>query len=101
MERKRNPGSTPPLAEACIANRGSAGPVKRQQSLPHIAVKGGIRPVDHARNQTMLERIDMNVVDMAGEVAVVADGVLPEPSLPQAVFADMIVWKRRPRCGHA
>jgi hypothetical protein len=29
----------------------------------------------------------VDVIDMTGEVAVIADGVLPEPALPQRIFA--------------
>ena len=35
----------------------------------------------------MFDRIEMDIVDMPGEIAVVADGVLPEPSLPKREIA--------------
>src|ERR1700757_216704 len=74
---QRNPGSVSRLAEACLADRGVAGPVPRQQSPPYVTVKRRGRPVGDARGQTMFERIDMDVVDMAREIALVADRVLP------------------------
>jgi hypothetical protein len=35
----------------------------------------------------MLDRVDMNVIDVAPEIILVANGVLPIAPLPDAVFA--------------
>ena len=45
-------------------------------------VKTGIRPIRNARNQTMLDRIPMNVIHMAIEIVLIRDPMRPEPSLP-------------------
>jgi hypothetical protein len=39
-------------------------------------------PIADAGYQTMLYRIDVNVIDVTLEIALVANGVLPEPPLP-------------------
>lgn len=46
-----------------------------------------MRPIADTRYQTVFDGIEMNVVDVAGEIVVVADGVLPEPALPQRQIA--------------
>src|SRR3546814_7554613 len=47
-----------------------------------MAMERRIRPVHHARNQAMLERIDVHVIDVRLQVALVTDRVFPEPRLP-------------------
>ena len=49
-------------------------------------MKRGMRPIAHARDEAMLERIDMAVFDMARIIGFVADQMLPEPALPDAAF---------------
>jgi hypothetical protein len=60
-------------------------------------VKGGIRPVAHAFNKTVLHRIVMDIVNVPLEIAIVADGVFAEPSLPKCGFTVAMPGKRRPR----
>ena len=38
-------------------------------------------PVAHARHKAMLDRIEMNVIDMPREIAVIANGVLPRSAV--------------------
>ena len=40
-------------------------------------------PIAHALHQRMLDRIEMNVIDVPRKISFVADGVLPEPPLPK------------------
>ena len=49
-----------------------------------------MRPIDHARNMSMLYRIEVNVIDMPIEIGFVADGMLPITALPDSFlsFAD-------------
>ena len=49
--------------------------------------KRRVRPIACRTHQSVLYRIEMNVVEMRGEIAAVADCVLPEPSLPYALLA--------------
>ena len=57
-------------------------PIRRTPSLPDIPVKTGIRPIDDFAHQAMFDRIVMNVIDMIGKVALIAQDVLPIPLLP-------------------
>src|SRR5262245_41955661 len=45
-----------------------------------------MRPVSHATDKTVPERINVAIFDMAGVVRVVADQVLPKPALPNAAL---------------
>ena len=47
----------------------------------------GIRPLVRARNQFVANRIEMDVIKMATEIALVADGMLPKLALPYAASA--------------
>ncbi len=47
----------------------------------------------------MLHRVEVDVVEMAREVVVIADGVFPEPPLPQGVFALCIRLEQRVQSG--
>ena len=58
-------------------------PVIRQYPVFHVAMKRRIWPVAHALHPRMLDRIEMNVVNMPREVSFVADGMFPESSLPK------------------
>lgn len=69
---------------------GPTGPVSRQQAAPHIAMKAGKLPVTHALDQAMLQGVDMDVIDMCGEISLIADQVLPESSLPDIGFAFVV-----------
>ena len=46
-----------------------------------------MRPIRYARDMSMLQRIEMNVVDMALQIGVVANGVLPIATLPDALLS--------------
>jgi hypothetical protein len=39
------------------------------------------------RRQTVLDRVEMDVIHVGGEIAIIADRVLPVPPLPNAAFA--------------
>jgi hypothetical protein len=106
IERQRNPGTmvkfacrsrislcsiratlTFALAEACAILGGISGPIFRQYPVSHEAMKRRIRPIPHAGHEAVLHRIEVNVVDVAFEIGFVANGVLPEPSLPKRRFS--------------
>ena len=46
-----------------------------------------IRPIPHALDVAVLDRIEMNVIDMPREIAFIAERVLPIAPLPQAALA--------------
>ena len=46
-----------------------------------------MRPIAGARHQPVLHRIEVNVIGIPGEVALVADRVLPIQALPNPLFA--------------
>ena len=46
-----------------------------------------MRPIAHARDVAMFHRVDVHVIDVVGEVAFIANGVLPITALPDASFA--------------
>ena len=68
-------------------NRIVTGPILRIDAETNHAMKRGIRPIAHARDVAMLDRIEMDVIGMAREVGVVAQRVLPIAPLPDAAFA--------------
>ena len=49
-------------------------------------MKRGMRPIAHARDEAVLERIDIAVFDVARIISLVTNQVLPEPPLPNAAF---------------
>ena len=42
-----------------------------------------MRPIAHVAHETMFDRIEMDIIDVLGKVAFVANGVLPETLLPK------------------
>jgi len=46
-----------------------------------------MRPIADAGDQAVLDRIDIAVLDVAAEILIVADQMLPKPTLPDASFA--------------
>ena len=45
-------------------------------------MKCGMWPIARRCRQSMMDRVEVDVVEMCGEVAVVADQMFPKPSLP-------------------
>src|SRR5215467_1903234 len=48
-----------------------------------------VRPITDPRDVSMLHRIEVDVIDVTLEVSVVADCMLPKPSLPDSRFASL------------
>ena len=46
-----------------------------------------MRPIADAGDQAVLDRIDGAILDVAAEILIVADQMLPEPTLPDGAFA--------------
>lgn len=51
-------------------------------------------PICNSIHETMLERIDMHVIDEASEIPFVANRVLEESTLPDAMFALAFATRR-------
>ena len=45
-----------------------------------------MRPITDTRDMSVLHRIEMDIIDMPGEIVLVANGVLPESPLPDATL---------------
>ena len=50
-------------------------------------MKRRIGPIRRVRHETVLDRVEMPVVHVSREVAIIADRVLPVPPLPDPAFA--------------
>jgi hypothetical protein len=74
-----------------------AAPILRQQPACNVVMEAAVRPVACPRNVAVFDGIEMNVVDMAREVFVIADGVLPVAALPNSflAFGDLAGRARR------
>jgi hypothetical protein len=82
------------------AKRAHHSLTKRSCNLPHVSapigrkptpfdkpMKAAMRPVRYARYVSMLHGIEVDVVDVAIEICVVANRVFPITTLPDALFA--------------
>ena len=65
----------------------ATSPIRRIDTMRCQQVKRRIRPVNHPAHQTMLERIDMDVIHVRSKIPIVANQVFPITSLPDATFA--------------
>ena len=45
-----------------------------------------MRPIVNPRNQAVLQRINVAILDMTGEIGFISDQVFPEPGLPDATL---------------
>src|SRR5215208_125805 len=81
----RDPASfrvTERIAVPCVMT----APVARVFTEPDVAMEGRPGPVDYATDEVVLQRVDVDVIDTAFQVLVVATGMLVEPSLPDPAF---------------
>ena len=61
-------------------------------------MKATMRPVRDARNVSMLDRVVVDVIDMALKIGVIANSVLPVATLPDALLsARDFAFRSRPR----
>jgi hypothetical protein len=87
-----------------------AAPIQGQHSPPDIPVKTAVRPIAYARHMAVLDRIEMDIIDVPLQVSLVANrmlpiATLPNPPLPVGNFARgdwHPAWKppRKPRLDH-
>jgi hypothetical protein len=57
-------------------------PVGRKKPTFDETMKAAVRPIGDPRDFRVLHRIEVNVIDVAFKVGVVANGVLPKATLP-------------------
>src|SRR5438128_523893 len=62
-------------------------PIRRQCPIAYIAMQAGIRPVSRPQHPPVLHGIEVDVVDVPGEVVLVLDLVFPEAALPELAFS--------------
>ena len=96
VEPLRNPSSFP---ERSPISRNVSAPIDWVDTEPDHAVKRRIRPVSHASHQSVLDWIEMNVVDVPCVVALIAQRVLPIAALPDSTFAFAQAAWRNPFAG--
>lgn len=84
VERRRNPSS---FAKPRNPILGDPGPLQRIGAEPNPPVKRGIRPIPHARRVAVLDRIEMDVIDVPCKIDPVAQRVLPITALPNPALA--------------
>src|SRR5262245_10221116 len=57
-----------------------------------------VRPVTDPGDISVLHRIEVDVIDVAREIRVITDCMLPKPSLPDSRFASAYLAPRSQRC---
>ena len=62
-------------------------PIRCKQAASDVTMEAAMRPIRDAPNVSMPYRIEMNVVDVALEVRLIANGVLPIAALPNALLS--------------
>src|SRR6266436_9925026 len=91
IELLRNPSACRvlrwPFSEIRAIIREIACPILGIDPELHHAVERRIRPIRYPRHKPMLDRVDMNVIDVSREIIVIANGMLPIAPLPDAAFA--------------
>ena len=65
-------------------------PIRWIMPPPDRSPERGIRPVGCPRDKPVFDRIEMDIVRAAFEIAVIANGMLPKTPLPKGVFASII-----------
>jgi hypothetical protein len=87
--RECAPGGVPTslLAEFARNLANVPTPIVRQNPALDIGVEAAVRPIAYARHVSMLHGVEMDVVDMALEIGIIADRMLPIPPLLNALFA--------------
>jgi hypothetical protein len=64
----------------------AADPPRRVEPIAHAAAKGRMRPLRRVLDQTVLHRVETNIVEMSGEILLVADRMLSVSPLPDATL---------------
>lgn len=67
-----------------LVTRIATCPIGRRPTLPNKSVEARMRPIGESLDMAVLDRIPVAVIDMPGEILLVADQVFPVTPLPQA-----------------
>ena len=78
-----SPDHIRPLPKTLSIVAGIASPIVWQRPLLYVAMKRRVRPIAYALHMTVLDRVEMNIINVSREVTFVADRVFPEPPLPK------------------
>ena len=65
----------------------AANPAGRVKPAGDTAAKRRMRPICQVSDETMLDRVEVDVIEMNGKVPIIADRVLPIAALPDAALA--------------
>ena len=74
------------FAEISLLTFLASRPVGRIHAALDISMKRGVWPVGHSRYVTMLDRVVMNVIDVALKIGIVTYQMLPKSALPNRSF---------------
>jgi hypothetical protein len=80
---------------APLVSWGPAAPIPRQHSTSDIAVKAAMRPIANLKCMSVLHGIEVNIVDMALQIGIVANGMLPIATLPNSLSRRATLLKLR------
>lgn len=75
-----------------------ATPVGRECAALDITAEAAVRPVAHAWYASMLHGIEVNIVDVARQIVLIADRMFPVAALPDAFsrLATLLALRARP-----
>ena len=62
-------------------------PIQRIDSFIDESLKRRMRPIPHALDPSMLDRVEMNVINVALVIIIIAYQMLPESALPDSTLA--------------
>src|SRR5581483_1569863 len=62
-------------------------PIRRQHTVRCVPMEAAVRPIANASRQPMFDRVEMDVVNVALQVRLAADCVLPIAPLPDPLVA--------------
>ena len=71
-------------------------PIQGKGALLHIAMKAAERPVAHSSDEPVFHGIEMDVINVSLQVCVVANCVLPETPLPDALRFRTLLLEGKP-----
>jgi hypothetical protein len=95
------------FTERALCNPHISAPVQGQNAASHVPLKAAMWPVADPRYKPMPDGIEMDIVNVAHEISVVSNQMLPIPTLPNPflTFGDFARranrggWKRARKPG--
>src|SRR5262249_24774236 len=80
---KRNPGSDPPLTEISARGLDRSAPIRGQPAFTNISMKRRVRPVAGLGDESVVQGIIVDVIDVTDDTTFITNRVLQEPSCPK------------------